>query len=88
MSLYVGISVNRDEVVDLQVQRVTNTEPRVGGTPEDEVNLYEIRVVNTFTLRESAVIQTIGHRYGDGAIALARRALQAVEGLDLSAYAR
>lgn len=88
MSVYVAVTVNGDEVLTLQVQRVTNIEARVGGTPEDEVNLYEIRAVNTFTQRTSAVIQTIGHRYGDGAVALSRRALLAVEGLDLSAYAR
>lgn len=88
MSVYVEIGVNGTEVVTLQVQRVTNIEARVGGTPEDEVNLYEIRVLNTFTLRTSVALATIGHRYGDGAVALSRRALLAIEGLDLSAYAR
>lgn len=89
MSVYVQVSINGDEFLTLQVRRVTNTEPRVGGTPEDEMNTYEVRAFSTF--RKQAIGPTLGvveHRYGDGMIALSRKALEAFERLDASVRTR
>lgn len=84
MSVYVAVTVNGDEVLTLQARRVTNTRPRVGGTPQDEVNRYEVHVFNTF--RQQAVgpaLFTVKHRYGDGIVRLTRKVLRGYERLDI-----
>lgn len=71
MSLWFELHVNSNAVGKLTVRRVTNTEvhPLRGGHDDDDM------VSSYLVVRDGQEIGTLKHRYGDGAWALARSAL-------------
>lgn len=73
MSLVIRIGVNNDPALELVVARRV-----AGGSEPDDENLYVVHRFDALRGQQVGDSQTIVHRYGDGAAALASRALAAV----------
>lgn len=69
MVLWAQVNANNELVASIAIRRTTPGKPR-----SDDVNEYETEVV--FNGRVSQTV--VEHRYGDGALVLMRKALEAL----------
>jgi len=67
VSLWFTVMINRHEVGSLVIRRLTNVDQAV--LPGDAVSTYLVT-------RDGRKAGTVEHRYGDGAWALVRKALE------------
>lgn len=77
MTLWIRIGINEGpKMHELLVHRVTNTSVSMFDASPDMVSKYEVTSISLAGVRDIRRSGTVMHRYGDGPLVLARKALE------------